>query len=221
MRTVTLLLMIALAGLATGCHELSGQVRGSGNRIVEKREIGEFKTLTTEGAFDIRLVSQKAPSLEIEGDDNILAVIRTDVSNGVLHIKPLRSYSVREPIVLRISVTNLEGLSVSGAGKIDIDGVNNERFEINSSGAPTIRVSGTTKLVDINSSGAAKIDTHKLQASRGVVESSGVSKIDVDVKDQLDVTISGPSHVTYEGDPVVNKTIHGPGKLEKKASEGA
>lgn len=221
MRTVTLLLMIALAGLATACHELAGQVRGSGNRIVQKREIGEFKSLTTEGAFDIRLVSQKAPSLEIEGDDNILAVIRTDVSNGVLHIKSLRSYSVREPIVLRISVTNLEGLSVSGAGKIDIDGVNNERFEIDSSGAPTIRVSGTTKLVDINSSGAAKIDTHKLQASRGVVESSGVSKIDVDVKDQLDVTISGPSHVTYEGDPVVNQTIHGPGKLEKKASEGA
>ena len=221
MRTVTLLLMIALAGLATACHELAGQVRGSGNRIVQKREIGEFKTLTTEGAFDIRLVSQKAPSLEIEGDDNILAVIRTDVTNGVLHIKPLRNYSVREPIVLRISATNLEGLSVSGAGKIAIDGVNNERFEIDSSGAPTIRVSGTTKLVDINSSGAAKIDTHKLQALRGVVESSGVSKIDVDVKDQLDVTISGPSLVTYEGDPVVNKTIHGPGKLEKKASDGA
>jgi hypothetical protein len=48
-----------------------------------------------------------------------------------------------------------------------------------------------------------------------------VSQIDVDVADQLDVTISGPSRVTYEGDPVVNKTIHGPGKLEKKASTGA
>ena len=221
MRTITLLLMIALAGFATACHELAGQVRGSGNRIVQKREIGEFKSLSTEGAFDIRVVSQKAPTLEIEGDDNILPVITTEVSNGVLHIKSLRGYSTRESIVLRISVTNLEALSVSGAGKIDIQGINNERFEIDSSGAPSIRVSGTTKVVDIDSSGAAKIDAHKLQAARGVVDSSGVSKIDVDVKDELDVTISGPSTVTYDGDPVVKKTVNGPGKLEKKPSEGA
>jgi hypothetical protein len=97
----------------------------------------------------------------------------------------------------------------------------NDRFEIDSSGAASIRVAGITKVVDIDSSGAAKIDARKLHASRAVVDSKGVSQIDVDVADQLDVTISGPSHVTYDGDPVVNKTIHGPGKLEKKASTGA
>jgi Putative auto-transporter adhesin, head GIN domain len=220
MRTITLLLVVALAGVANGCRELGSAVRGSGNRIMQKREIGEFKTLSTEGAFDIRVICQKAPSLQIEGDDNILPIIITEVSNGVLHLKSLRGYSASELIILRISVTNLEGLSVSGAGKIDIEGLNNERFEIDSSGAPTIRASGVTKVVDIDSSGAAKIDTRKLQASRAVVESSGVSKIDIDVKDQLDVTISGPSQVPYEGDPVVNKTVNGPGKLQKKATEG-
>jgi hypothetical protein len=35
------------------------------------------------------------------------------------------------------------------------------------------------------------------------------------------VTISGPSTVTYAGDPTINKTIHGPGKIEKRESEGA
>ncbi|HLE61598.1 MAG TPA: hypothetical protein VI750_00600 [Pyrinomonadaceae bacterium] len=28
----------------------------------------------------------------------------------------------------------------------------------------------------------------------------------------------GPSHVVYEGDPKVNKTVHGPGSVEKKSS---
>jgi hypothetical protein len=32
---------------------------------------------------------------------------------------------------------------------------------------------------------------------------------------------SGPSVVTYEGDPSINKTIHGPGKVERRATEGA
>ncbi len=220
MRTFRLLLMIALAGSSFACHEIAGDVRGSGNRVMQTREITDFHALSTEGSFNVRLVCQKAPSLEIEADDNILPLIRSEVSNGVLRLRALRSYSVREPIEVRISVQNLDGLSVMGAGKIDIDGLKNERFEIDSSGAPTIRVAGLTNVVDINSSGAAKIDTHRLQASRAIVESSGVSKIDLDVKDQLDVTISGPSTVTYEGDPVVNKTINGPGKLEKKVSEG-
>lgn len=221
MKTFSLLLIVALAGTVTACHELAGQLRGSGKRVVEKRDIGDFKSLSAEGAFEIRIVCQKSPSLEVEGDDNILPAISTNVSNGVLHLKSLRNYRSSEPIAIRLTVNNLEALSISGAGRIDIDAVNNEKFTIDSSGAPTIKVAGITKLVNIDSSGAANIDTHKLQAARAVVESNGVSKIDLDVKDQLDVTISGPSHVTYEGDPVVKKEINGPGKLEKKSTEGA
>jgi hypothetical protein len=98
--------------------------------------------------------------------------------------------------------------------------VKNEKFEVVANGAPTIRVSGETKLVDIDMNGAGKIDTYKLRASRAIVESKGVSNVEVRALDHLDVTVSGPSHVTYEGDPVVNKTVHGPGSVEKKDSAG-
>jgi Putative auto-transporter adhesin, head GIN domain len=214
------LLLILVSAVVSGCHHMGPGVRGSGKRVMQKRDVGDFKSISTQGAFDIRVVSQTPTSLELEGDDNIVSLISSEVSGGVLYLKSLRNYSVSEPIVFKISVPNLEALSVSGAGKIDISGLNNERFEIDSSGAPNIRVAGMTKLIDIDSSGAAKIDTQKLQAARAVVDSKGVSKIDLDVKDQLDVTISGPSTVTYAGDPVVNKTVHGPGKLERKITEG-
>jgi len=222
MRAITLVLLVAIAGVATACHGLASPVRGSGKRIVQKRDIGDFKSISTEGAYDLRIVCQKDASFELEGDDNVLPVITAEVSNGILRLKSLRNYSTSEPIMVRISVPNLEGLSVSGAGKIDVAGMNNERFEIDADGAATIKVAGVTKVLDISANGASKIDTRKLASARAVVESNGVSKIDVDVKDQLDVTIAGPSTVTYEGDPVVKKTIHGPGKLEKKtAAEGA
>jgi Putative auto-transporter adhesin, head GIN domain len=220
MRRITFLLLLVSAIVAAGCHHMGPGVRGSGNRVMQKREIGDFKSISSQGAFDIRVVCQQPLSLEIEGDDNIVSLVSSEVSGGVLYLKSLRDFSVNEPIVFRISVPNLEAFAVSGAGKIDISGLNSERFEIDANGAPNIRVAGLTKIVDISSNGAAKIDTQKLQADRAIVDSKGVSKIDVDVKDRLDVTISGPSQVTYEGDPVVNKTIHGPGKLERKASEG-
>jgi hypothetical protein len=217
-----LALLLTLASLAvTGCHYHMGGISGSGKRMLQKRDVPSFSSLSTQGAFDIELICQKPVSLEIEGDDNILSLITTEVSNNVLYIKSNQGYSVREPISLRISVPNLDAATVSGAGKINISGVKNEKFELDSSGAPTIRVSGDTKVVDIDTSGAAKIDTHRLHASQAVVDSKGVSRVELAASDTLNVTISGPSHVTYEGDPVVNKTIHGPGSVDKKtASEG-
>jgi hypothetical protein len=99
--------------------------------------------------------------------------------------------------------------------------MNNDKFEIDSNGAPTIVVAGTTMLVDIGANGAGKIDTQNLHAKRAVVDARGVTKVDVDASEQLDVEISGPASVTYKGDPVVNKTINGPGKLTRRGGEGA
>ena len=82
-------------------------------------------------------------------------------------------------------------------------------------------MAGETRQINIDTSGAGKIDARKLRATKGVVEARGVARVDVNVVEQLDVTVSGPSHVTYEGDPVVNKTIHGPGSVSKKENEGA
>lgn len=102
-----------------------------------------------------------------------------------------------------------------------MSGLKNEKFEIDASGAPAIKASGETRVLNIDASGAGKIDTHKLRAARVVVDSNGVSKVEVYAAEQLDVTVSGPSHVIYEGDPVVKQTVHGPGSVEKKESEGA
>ena len=216
------LLFLLLPVLAAGCHHrMRAEVKGSGKRVVQKREISPFTSISTEGAFTIEVTCQKDPSLEVEGDDNVLELVTAEVRGNELRLTSSKSFSTDEPVRFKITVPNLEGLTVSGAGRIDIKGMKNEKFEIDSNGAPNIVVAGTTKTVDINSNGAGRIDTQNLQASRAVVDSKGVSRIDLDVSEQLDITVSGPSTVTYKGDPVVNKTVNGPGKVEKRGSEGA
>ncbi|HEX9425333.1 MAG TPA: head GIN domain-containing protein [Pyrinomonadaceae bacterium] len=216
-----IVLLILLISLASGCHRFHDEIVGSAKLQKQKREVGSFNSISTEGAFDLQVVCQKPLSVEIEGDDNILPLVSTEVSNNVLHIKSLRGYSVSEPITLRISVPSLEGISATGAGNIQVSGIGNEKFSIDASGAPTIRAAGQTRALNIDVGGAGKIDTNRLRAAQVVVDSKGVSDIDVHASERLDVIVSGPSHVTYEGDAVVNQTVNGPGKVEKRESEGS
>lgn len=221
MRKVALLLMFSL--LAAGCHRgvRFNNLQGSGKRETQKRQITPFTSISTEGAFSIEIVCQRDLSLEVEADDNVLPLVTSEVSSNVLRLSNKGGYSTVEPVKFRISVPNLEGLSVSGAGNINIKGMNNDKFEIDADGAPTINVSGSTKMVDIHSNGAGKINTNSLNAARAVVNSNGATQVELDVDEQLDVTVNGPSSVTYKGDPVVNKNVNGPGKVERRASQGA
>ena len=215
-------LLLLLPLLAAGCHHgFRTEIKGNGKRELQKRQVPAFTSISTNGAFTIEVTCQKDLSLEIEGDENVLGFVKSEVSSNILRLENSQSYSVSEPIMVRISMPNLEGLAVNGAGHITVKGMNNEKFEIDSNGAPTITVAGKTKMVDVSASGAGKVDAQNLHATRAVVDARGVAKVDVDVSDQLDVEISGPSSVTYNGNPTVNKNIHGPGKLTRKGGEGA
>ncbi len=218
-----LLALVILAPiLFAGCHHGFGvDVKGSGKRVTQKRDVAPFTAISTDGAFEIEVVCQKNQGLEIEADDNILPLIETQVSGNTLRLRPTQNYSAEDPPKIKITVPNIEAFSANGAGKFQISGLNNEKLTVSLNGAPTLTASGTTKMIGIDTNGAAKVDTHNLRAAHAVVDSKGVSKVDLGVSDQLDVNVSGPSHVTYKGDPVVNKTVHGPGKVEKRADEGA
>lgn len=86
-------LLSALLLFSSGCHlAMHENVRGSGVREKQKREVASFTSIATNGAFDIDVVCQKPQSLEIEGDDNLLSLITTEVSNNVLHIKSNGSF---------------------------------------------------------------------------------------------------------------------------------
>ena len=220
MRRLALLLLLAV--FAAGCHPgRFAEISGSGKREVQKRTVAPFTSISTEGAFTIEITCQKDQSLEVEGDDNVLEFVTAEVGGNILRLKNTKNYSTAEPVKFKISVPNLEGISVQGAGRIDIKGMNNDKFEIDANGAPSITVAGTTKVIDVGANGAGKIDTSKLHATRGVVEANGATRVDLDITEQLDATVNGPSTVTYKGDPVVNKSIRGPGKIERRNNEGA
>jgi len=159
---------------------------------------------------------QKPASVEIEADDNILPLVQTDVRGGVLYVSTTKSYSSRGGIKLRITVPDLASVKSTGAGKFNISGVKNDKFEIRSTGAATVVAAGQSKSVKISSTGAGKIDAHELRAGDADVSVTGAAGVDVYATDELDVNVSGAGRVTYSGNPKVNKKVSGAGQVIKK-----
>lgn len=203
---------LSLLSLVTGCHV---GVRGSGVRKTEKRELAAFTAIDTTGAVEIEVSCQKPASFEIEGDDNILPLIETNVRNGVLHISSAKPYRSGR-ILMRITIPDLESIKSTGAGKFTVSDLKNDRFEIDSTGATTVIASGVAKSVKIGSTGAGKIDTHNLRAADAEVNVSGAAGVEVYATDKLDVTVSGAARVTYSGSPRVSKRVSGAGQVTKK-----
>lgn len=214
---------IALALACSALFLLSGctGVRGSGVRKTEKRELPAFTSIETIGAFEVTVTCQKPASFEIEADDNILPLVETEVRGEVLRVTTKKNYHSSGGIAVRITVPNLDSVKSTGAGKFRVSDVKNDNFEIHSTGAAQVSVSGQSKSVTISSTGAGKIDAHNLRANNAEVSVTGAATADVYAIDQLDVTVSGAGRVTYSGNPRVSKHVNGAGQVTKKEGTGA
>jgi hypothetical protein len=205
----------------SACRHLGKGVQGSGVRKTEKRDLGSFTSIQASGAYEMKVTCQQAGSFEIEGDDNILPLIKTEVRDGVLHILNEKSYNPTTVIMVRIGLADLNRFTSNGAGDVSITNVKNDKLSINSTGATKIKVDGQTRLAEINVPGAAKIDASNLRAERAAVTVTGAAQVDVYASQQLDVTVSGVGQVAYYGNPgVVNKNVTGLGNVTKKESGG-
>jgi hypothetical protein len=199
-----IVLLLLLVSFGAGCGHITGLgkgVRGSGNRVTEKRDVPGFLAIEVSGAYEVEITAQKERSLELTGDDNILPLVTTEVRGNVLHISSTKSFSINRPITLKITVPDLEGISTSGASKIVASNIKNTELDIDSSGASKISVTGETKRLKIGTSGASDIEARDLHAEKVSVQSSGAGYVSVYATEQLDASASGAARIDYYGNP--------------------
>ena len=215
-RTILFLSLMLLA--LGGCKfDSFSKTTGSGTMKLEKRNVPAFAAVDISGAYEVEVVVQKEQSLEIEGDDNLLPLIKTEVNNGVLEIKNEKSFSTKSKLRVRISVLDLDGVSTSGASDIVVSGVKSDEFNIKASGAGSLKLSGETKSLKLDTSGASEIDAKDLRSEKVSVDSSGASNLDVYATEELLVDSSGAGNVNYYGNPKkVDQDVSGAARITKK-----
>src|ERR1041385_676738 len=98
-QTVVFTLLVAVALALPACKFRSSGIAGSGVRKTEKRELKSFSAIDTTGAYEIHIACQKPASFEIEADDNILPLIKTEVRDGILFVNSDERYHTSKPVI--------------------------------------------------------------------------------------------------------------------------
>ena len=220
--------------------EIGGAVTGSGVFETETRQVPEFEAISIEFPADVTVMQGESEALEIEADDNLLPQLSTEVRNGTLHLENTeRNWRDRvnptEPILVTITVVDLNqvqfstagkmlieklqtdslSLSVSGAGDVTLTELDAGNFDINLSGAGNINANGVAESLELSISGLGNFNGNDLQSQTADVRISGAGSARVWAEESLDARISGAGSVDYYGDPDVNERISGVGSVRK------
>ncbi|MEM1339518.1 MAG: head GIN domain-containing protein [Bacteroidota bacterium] len=221
----TLTFVIA-ALLVTLSHAQWKRVKGNGKIVTVERSVGAYDYVALAGWFDVELVDGEEGELTLQGEENLLEYIKTEVKDGKLTIKQkkgvnLRPSSWNEGIIITVPVESVDGVSLSGSGdivskttltsdnfKTSISGsgditlqVEAKSIDASMSGSGDINLSGKATDFEVSVSGSGDIKAYDLSAEFVDAQVSGSADIRVTANQMLKARVSGSGDIRYKGNP--------------------
>jgi hypothetical protein len=211
------------------------RIIGSGEVISQERPVSGIRRVRMGVPGNLEIQQGATESLTVTGEDNILAVLTTDMAGDELEIGWITNASIRplRPLQVKLTVKNLEGLVSSSSGKVTVGPLTtgNLRLNLSSSGGVEINALQADKVtVDLSSSGdlllkgeANQLDVQisssgsfqgaDFPVEQAAVRMSSSGNATLWVLKNLDVNITSSGNVAYYGQPAVLQTITSSGNL--------
>lgn len=191
----------------------------------ETRNLSNFSTIHIKDHAEVHVRIGSPQEVKIISE-NDLNKTETKVEDEELNIQGKNA-------VLYITIEKLEGVKISGVGKVIADSVITGKYlelsisgsgtikmpidvdnlEIKISGLGKVQLEGVANHVESSVSGSAKVDALQLTAKDVEAKISGVGKFMMDVTESLELNISGSGTFYYKTKPTsLNTNISGIGK---------
>lgn len=209
----------------------SKKVRGNGKIVTKTRTVSNFDGVSAGGSFDVILVKGKEGKITIEGEENIMPYIVSEVKGGTLKIKYKKNTNVR--LTRRMTVTvpfnNIDHVSLAGSGNIKSEAVirgEDVRFSLGGSGniyakvkaenvkssiggSGDIKLSGKTNYLKCSIAGSGSIKGYDLETDELKASIAGSGSIKATVNKKIKATVVGSGSIYYKGNPthIDNKSI--------------
>ena len=230
--------LVFLALLLINCSK--GQVVvGSSNIISLEKQLSAYDRIEVLGSYDVIFTDGEVGKIKIKVPDNILPLIQTEVSDGLLRIDTGKSrYRVKEPIIIYVPVDScLKQVVIKGSAdiyteksletkalEVDVYGSGDVRLQVDVSslalkidGSGDIRVGGKTDNLSININGSGDVEVPNLKAEKAIININGSGDVSAYVTENVDISIAGSGDVTIKGNPKkVKRIINGSNRINVK-----
>lgn len=210
--TASILALVTLA--ACGEHE-----RPRGPATSETREVDEFSSISLRGSAQLHVQVGGPPSLVVEGDEEAVRRLETEVSGDTLRIRTSRKEWVMggtSRLVVRVTMPELEDLRLEGGNDVRLVGLDGGDTKIEIEGAANVKAQGRVDDLVVRMEGAGHADLRDLVARDAEVTVDGVGSVYVNSTESLDATMNGVGAILYSGTPhEVNTSMRGVGTISK------
>ena len=192
-------------------------VTGSGTLTTEAREVSGFSGVVLGGVGHLIIRHGETESLAVTAEDNILPLLRSEVSGDNLILGPAPGSAINNTreIVYRLTVTELDSLVVSGVTVVRVEGVDADRFTVNLTGTSVIRAFGRADRQQVVVSGLGEYRARNLESRVATVDVSGLGSAVLRVDQRLSGTVNDFGVVEYIGNPTVDVAVSDFGQVRK------
>lgn len=238
LKQITFILAVFIT-TASQAQWFSKRVKGNGNMKTEKRSVGDYDQIRCAGSLDYILVAGKEGELKLEGEENLLEYVVTEVKGDKLVVKVENGVNLRtswnKTIKITIPFKDVSKVSLSGSGDLytkDVIKANNlevslagsgdvivmvdtESVEGNISGSGDLTLKGTTNNLDASVSGSGDFNGFDLEANHTIVAVAGSGDAEVVSNKSIKARVSGSGDIQYRGNPKREDTkVSGSGSIE-------
>lgn len=229
-----LLFFFFTATLFTACNQRTG----SGNIVTEKRQTGDFTGISVGGAFEVEIKNGPTTEVTVESDDNIIELIETKVSSGVLKIRTRNGGGFNNGhFKVYVTAPEIHSIDVSGAATVNVDDALKSRQKVSLdlsgaghikamvdapevyaeiSGAGNMELSGRTKDYKAKVSGSGDLKSASLKSENTDVDVSGAGTARVHASVTLKAEASGAANIYYNGGATVQQKTSGAGNVKSE-----
>ena len=180
----------------------NAQVKGNGILASEIRNLSNFKAIEISIGYDKIIVNcGQKPSLHISGDENILPLITTRISKGILKIESDSTFDTKSASEIIINIKSIKDFSFDGVGKTVINNLNEDKFNCNINGVGSCELKGKVESFYVSVNGVGSVSARELIADDVVANLNGVGSVKLYAKNSLNASINGVGGLTYFGNP--------------------
>ncbi len=237
---LNILFICTLIGMSStiSCSQNWGNgEKGKGDIISKDLNLDNFTGVELAISGDVILTKGSSQKVRVEGQQNIIDLLNTDISNNTWKIGFDKNVSDYKKLTIHITIPTLTTIGVSGSGSINstnafenlnnldifVSGSGNIKLDATAqsmktrvSGSGNISLKGTSNSQDIKISGSGDVRAFNLKVDEASVIISGSGECELDVSKKLEVQISGSGDVTYKGSANTKSKITGSGDVRKK-----